>query len=65
MPKRIPYPDMRLIAEVPGIAFFHLMGIRISLLFLIPGRRRGGNDGGIYNRSLFQNQPRSMSAATT
>lgn len=56
---------MRLIAEVPGIAFFHLMGIRISLLFLIPGRRRGGNDGGIYNRSLFQNQPRSMSAATT
>ena len=48
--------DMCLIAEVPGIAFLHLMCIRVPLLFLILGGRRGGNNGGIHDRSLFQNE---------
>ena len=51
------HADMCLITEVPSIALFHLMGIRIPLLFLILSGRRSGNDGGIHNRSLFQNQP--------
>lgn len=57
--------DMCLIAEVPGIAFLHLMCIRVPLLFLILGGRRGGNNGGIHDRSLFRMRPRSISAATT
>ena len=48
--------DMCLIAEVPGIAFLHLMCIRVPLLFRILGGRRGGNNGGIHDCSLFQNE---------
>ena len=48
--------DMCLIAEVPGIAFLHLMCIRVPLLFFILGGRRDGNNGGIHDRSLFQNE---------
>ena len=48
--------DMGLIAEVPGVALFHLMGIRIPLFLLVFRRRRGGNNGGIHNRSFFQNE---------
>ena len=48
--------DMCLIAEMPGVALFHQMGIRIPLLLLVFRRRRGGNNGGIHNRSLFQNE---------
>ena len=48
--------DMCLIAEVLGIAFLHLMCIRVPLLFLVLGGRRGGNNGGIHDRSLFQDE---------
>ena len=41
---------------MPGVALFHLMGIRIPLFLLVFRRRRGGNNGGIHNRSLFQNE---------
>ena len=57
--------DMGLIAEVPGVALFHLMGIRIPLFLLVFRRRRGGNNGGVYYRSLFRMRPRAISAATT
>ncbi len=50
------HADMCLITEVPSIALFHLMGIRIPLLFLILSGRRSGNNGGIHDRSLFQNE---------
>ena len=31
--------------QVPGIAFLHLMCIRVPLLFLVLGGRKGGNNG--------------------
>ena len=49
--------DMGLIAKVPGVALLGLMGIRIPLLLLVLGGRRCGNDGGIHDRALFQDEP--------
>ena len=48
--------DMRFVAKVPGVAFPDLMRIRIPLLLLVLGGGWRGNDGGINNRSLFQDQ---------
>ena len=50
------YADMRFIAKVPCIALLDLMCIRIPLLLLVLGGGWRGNDGGINNRSLFQDQ---------
>ena len=51
------YADMRFIAKVPRIALLDLMCIRIPFfLFILGGRWRGYN-GGINNRSLFQDKP--------
>ena len=40
----VVYADMCFIPKVPGITLLDLMGIRISFLFLILGRRWGRND---------------------
>ena len=54
------YPDMRLISEMPCVALLGLMRIRITLFFFIFGRRGCLNEGGIYYRSFFQQQPFSL-----
>ena len=51
-----PVSYTHLVPKVPGVALLDLVGIRIPFLFLILGRRGGGNDGGIYNGALFQNE---------
>ena len=50
------YADMRFIAKVPCVALLDLMCIRIPLLLLVLGGGGRGNDGGINNRSLFQDK---------
>ena len=50
------YADMRFIAKVPCVALLDLMCIRIPLFLLVLGGRRRGNNGGIYDRSLFQDK---------
>ena len=50
------HADMCLISKVLSVSLFDLMGIRVSFLLLILGRRWGRNDGGIYNGALFQNE---------
>src|SRR5699024_11885152 len=47
---------MCLISKVPSVALLDLVGIRISFLLLILGRRGGRNYGGIYNGAFFQNK---------
>ena len=50
------HADMCLISKVPCVTLLDLMGIRVSFLLLILGRRWGRNDGGIYDGTLFQNE---------
>ena len=47
---------MGFIAKVPCVALLDLMCIRIPLFLLVLGGRRRGNNGGIYDRSLFQDK---------
>ena len=48
--------DVRLVAEVPGVALFRLVGVRIALFVLVFGGRWRGNYRGVHNRSLFEDQ---------
>ena len=50
------HPNMGFIAKVPCVALLDLMCIRIPLFLLVLGGRRRGNNGGIYDRSLFQDK---------
>ena len=47
---------MRLIPEMPGVAFLRLMGVGIALLFHVFRGRWSCYNRRIYNRSLFQNE---------
>ena len=48
--------DMRLHAEKVLVTFLRLMHLGITLSFLVPGRARGMNDGGIDDSALAQGQ---------
>ena len=50
------YAYVGFVSEVPGIALFNLMCLRVPLLFLVFGRRGRRDNGGVHNGSLFQNQ---------
>ena len=59
------YADMRLVAEVPGVSFFRLVGVRIAFLVLVfcGGRRRDNLESTIV--PFLRINLRSMSITTT
>ena len=49
--------NMGFVAKMPRVALLYLMGLRVTLLFLILCGGRGGDDSGVHNSPLFQQQP--------
>lgn len=50
------HADMRFIAEVPRVALFRLVRIRVAFLLSVLRRGCGGDDGRVYNGTLLENQ---------